>query len=204
MLVPMVRLRSVLAVAGVGAGGALAGYLGLVSGAVPVDLGLGRRVRPLGPIEVDIAADRDVLFDVLSEPYLGRQTRAVADKIRILQRGTDMVLAEHRTKLRGRLVATTVETVRFDRPDRVEFYLTRGPVPFVTEQFALSPVHAAGPAGDGVGTRLRYTGELGTDLWAVGAQWGDVVAQAWERVVASTFAAVQVEAERRQARDRPA
>ena len=75
-----------------------------------------------------------------------------------------MVLAAHRTPVRGRLVATTVETVRFTRPDRVDFRLTRGPVPHVVEQFLLTTTAD--------GTRLEYTGELGTDLWAVGARSG--------------------------------
>jgi hypothetical protein len=82
-----------------------------------------------------------------------------------------------------------VETVRFTRPDRVDFRLTRGPVPHVVEQFRLAP--------SGGGTRLDYTGELGTDLWAVGARWGALVAAPWERTVESTFAAVKAEAERR-------
>jgi len=38
----------------------------------------------------------------------------------------------------GRLTATTVETVTFDRPRRVAFRLVRGPVPHVTEEFMLS------------------------------------------------------------------
>ncbi len=131
------------------------------------------------------------MFDVLSEPYLGRQTRAVADKIRVLERGSDMVLAAHRTPLRGRLVATTVETVRFTRPDRVDFLLTREPVSHVREQFLLRV--------QGSGTRLGYTGELGTDLWALGARWGTAVAGPWQRTVRTTFTAVKAEAERRQA-----
>lgn len=172
------------------AAGALTGcYLGLVTGAIPVDLGLGRRMRPLGPFGIDIEAPVEVVFDVLSEPYLGRQTRAVAEKIRVLERGSDMVLAAHRTALRGRLVATTVETVRFTRPERIDFRLTRGPVPYVVEQFCLG-----GHAGH---TRLEYTGQLGTDLWALGARWGDLVAAPWQRTVQTTFAAVKVEAERR-------
>jgi hypothetical protein len=184
------RTASKVAVGTAAASTAIAGgYLGLVSGALPVDLGLGRRTRPLGPLGIEISAPADVVFDVLSEPYLGRQTRAVAEKIQILERGTDMVLAAHRTPIRGRLVATTVETVRFTRPDRVDFRLTRGPVPHVIEQFLLT-------AG-GNGTRLDYTGELGTDLWAAGARWGDVVATSWERTVETTFAAVKAEAERR-------
>lgn len=167
------------------------GYIGLVTGAVPADLGLGRRVRPLGPQEVVIAAPRQLVFDVIAEPYLGRQRRAAAEKIRVLERGTDMVLAAHRTPVhRGRLVATTVETVRFTRPGRVDFRLVRGPVPHVVERFAM--------ADDGDGTRLTYDGELGTDLWAPGAWWGAIVARTWERTVATSLKTVKAEAERRQ------
>jgi Polyketide cyclase / dehydrase and lipid transport len=181
-------MRTVIGTAAA-AGAVGAGYLGLVTGAVPVDLGLGRRTRPLGPFGIDIRAPAEVVFDVLSEPYLGRQTRAVAEKLQILERGSDMVLAAHRTPIRGRLVATTVETVRFSRPERVDFRLTRGPVPHVVEQFLLTPTAD--------GTRLDYTGELGTDLWVVGARWGELVAGTWERTVRATFAAVKAEAERR-------
>lgn len=161
----------------------------MVTGATPIDLNIGRRVRSLGPSQVDIAAPRGVVFDVIADPYLGRQTRAVAEKIEVLERGSDMVLAAHRTPLRHGMVATTVETVRFARPDRVDFRLIRGPVPYVVEQFLLADVEGR--------TRLVYTGELGTDLWALGAYWGAVVAGPWERTVAASFAAVKAEAERR-------
>ena len=101
----------------------------------------------------DRGAPRELVFDVVAAPYLARQPRAVAEKIRVLERATDMVLAAHRTPVRGRLVATTVETVRFSRPDRVDFRLVRGPVPYVVEQFVLTTT----TAGDG--TRLEYSGE---------------------------------------------
>jgi hypothetical protein len=177
----------------VAAGAGALGYAGLVTGALPVDLGVGRRLRPLGPQEFDIAAPREVVFDLLAEPYLGRQTRAMADKINIAQRGTDMVLAAHRTPVGRRLVATTLETVRFNRPGRVDFYLTRGPVPHVVEQFVLTDLTGGGH----VRTRLVYSGELGTDLWAAGAWWGGKVAGPWERTVSQTLTAVKAEAERR-------
>lgn len=182
-------MRGAAVALGAGAAAVAAGYAGLVTGAAPIDFNVGRRVRPLGPSAVDIRASREVVFDVIAEPYLGRQTRAIAEKIEILERSSNMVLAAHRTPLRGGLVATTVETVRFTRPDRVDFRLTRGPVPFVVEQFVLTDIAE--------GTRLAYTGELGTDLWAFGARWGTVVAGPWERSVAATFAAVMAEAERR-------
>ncbi|WP_432196582.1 hypothetical protein [Streptomyces sp. bgisy027] len=50
-------------VAGVGAA---AGFVGLVTGALPLDVGVGRRTRPLGPQSVDIAAPREVVFDVIA------------------------------------------------------------------------------------------------------------------------------------------
>jgi Polyketide cyclase / dehydrase and lipid transport len=166
-----------------------AGYLGLVTGAVPLDLGIGRRSRRLGPQQVDIAAPREVVFDVIAQPYLGRSTHATADKVRVLERGADLVLAAHRTPIRGRLVATTVETVKFHRPDRVTFRLVRGPVPHVTEEFRLD---------DNAGrTRLIYRGEMAADLWRVGQWWAGAVAGRWETTVAASLAAVKNEAERR-------
>ena len=119
-----------LGAATVGAGVVAAGYVGLVTGACPVDFGIGRRVRALGPQLIDMAAPREVVFDVIAEPYLGQAPRALADKLRVLERGSDMVLAAHFTPLGGRLglVAQTVETVRFTRPERVDFRLVRGPV----------------------------------------------------------------------------
>jgi hypothetical protein len=182
-----------LGAATVGAGVAAAGYVGLVTGACPLDLGIGRRVRPLGPQLVDMAAPREVVFDVIAEPYLGRAPRALADKLRVLERGGDMVLAAHFTPLGGRLglVAQTVETVRFARPERVDFRLVRGPVPHVVEAFVLTE-----QAG-GAGTRLAYDGEIGADLWRAGQYWCEVVARRWEQTVAASLAAVKAEAERR-------
>ncbi|MGW7363534.1 SRPBCC family protein [Streptomyces sp. NPDC054841] len=165
------------------------GYAGLISGALPIDLGVGRRVRPLGPQTVDIAAPRDVVFDVIAQPYLGRATRAMREKVQVLERGSDMVLAAHSTPLGRGLTAVTVETVRFTRPARIDFRLVRGPVPHVVEAFTLTEQAA--------GTRLVYEGELGTDLWRAGAWWGEKVAAQWERTVASSLASVKEEAERR-------
>lgn len=177
--------------AGVGASLATA-YLGLVTGAVPVDVGVGRRTRPLGPQTVDIAAPRQTVFEVVAQPYLGRTPQAMREKLKVLERGTDMVLAEHWTPIAsGRLRAVTVETVRFTRPERIDFRLVRGPVPHVTESFVLSETKA--------GTRLVYEGQLGTDLWRLGQWWGGAVAARWEEAVAASLASVKAEAERRTA-----
>jgi hypothetical protein len=104
---------------------------------------------------------------VVAGPYLGRTPRALRDKLVVLERGSDMVLAAHFTRV-GRFMATTVEVVRFERPSRVVFRVVRGPVPHVLEHYELDPA-------DG-GTALQYTGELGTDLWRLGQWWGDRVA----------------------------
>jgi hypothetical protein len=194
---PIPRL---LGYAAAGAGVAAAGYVGLVTGACPIDFGIGRQVRPLGPQLIDMAAPREVVFDVIAEPYQGRIPRALADKLRVLERGSDMVLAAHFTPLGGRLglVAQTVETVRFTRPERVDFRLVRGPVPHVVEAFVLTE-----QAG-GAGTRLAYHGEIGADLWWAGQRWCALVARRWEQTVAASLAAVKAEAERRASRGRPA
>ncbi|KOV54671.1 hypothetical protein ADL00_29370 [Streptomyces sp. AS58] len=188
----MVRIGVWGAVTVAGAGAA-AGYLGLVTGALALDIGLGRRTRPLGPQTVEIAAPREVVFDVIARPYLGRATRAMREKVQVLERGSDLVLAAHHTPVAGgRLTATTVETVRFTRPERVDFRLVRGPVPAVTESFILTTEQASG-------TRLVYEGDLATDLWRAGQWWGGLVAPRWEATVAASLAAVKREAERRAA-----
>ena len=166
-------------------------YLLLARGDLTLDVGVGRRVQRLGPVTWRIAAPREVVFDVLEEPYLGRTPRALAAKLQVWERSGDMALAAHRTAA-GALTATTVETVRFERPERIHFRLVRGPVPHVVEQFVLDEA-------DG-GTRLVWEGELGTDLWGLGAWWGARVARVWERAVRSSLESVRAEAERRATR----
>src|SRR5206468_11507729 len=132
----------------------------------------GRRHRPLGPIQRAIAAPPEVVFDVVAGPYLGKTPQAMNAKLRVLERGVDMVLAEHFTPIGYGLNSTTVEVVRFERPSRVSFRLVRGPVPYVAEAFEL--------AATDEGTALTYTGEIGADLWAVGRWWTRVVGKRWE------------------------
>jgi hypothetical protein len=130
------------------------------------------------------------VFDVIAGPYLGKTPRAMQDKLEVFERGTDMVLAAHFTPTAlGR--ATTVETVRFERPERVDFRLVRGPVPYVSETFELR--------SDGGATELEYRGELGTDFWLVGGWWGAAVARVWEETVRQSLGRVREEAERRTA-----
>jgi hypothetical protein len=158
------------------------------SGAVTIDAGVGRRVRPLGPVSWNVDAEREVVFDVIAGPYLGRTPRALEDVLQVWERGSDMVLAAHFTPVRCG-VTTTLETVRFERPKRVDFRVVRGPVPHVVESFVLDETEA--------GTRLTWAGELGTDFWALGRWWGNLVARSWEEAVRSSLVAVVAEAERR-------
>ena len=85
--------------------------------------------------------------------------------------------------------AAIAKNLRFERPSAVAFRLVRGPVPHVLERYDLT----ATPDG----TRLRYTGELGADLWGLGRWWADRVAGPWERAVESSLAEIRAEAERR-------
>lgn len=174
-------ILGLLAVAG-------AGYALIVRGALTLDLGVGRRTRPLGPLRRTIAAPPETVFEVIAAPYLGRTPRAMQDKLQVWERGADMALAAHVTAS-GRVRTTTVETVRFERPHRVSFRLVRGPVPHVVETYELRAVAD--------GTEFVYAGELGTDGWRLGQWWGDRVAAPWERAVASSLDLVQAEAERR-------
>lgn len=170
-------------------------YRHLVAGDLMLDLSIGRSIRPLGPVDTRIEAPRELVFDVIAAPYLASPPSSLADKIQVLERSEEMVLAAHRTPVRDRLVATTVETVRFERPGAVYFRLLRGPVPHVIERFEL--------AEDGDATLFHYEGELGADLWAVGRWWGDLVAQRWDEAVRGSLAEITRIAEMRAARHKP-
>jgi Polyketide cyclase / dehydrase and lipid transport len=165
-------------------------YRSCVSGAITIDLGVGRRLQPLGPVTRRIAAPRELVFDVISAPYLERTPRALEQKLQVWERGSDMVLAAHFTPVKCG-VTTTVETVRFERPGQVSFRVVRGPVPHVAESFVLAEVDGA--------TELTWEGQLGTDLWSFGAWWGSRVARSWTKVVRASLAEIAVEAERRAA-----
>src|SRR5262249_44534465 len=91
--------------------------------------------------------------------------------------------------------AVTLETVIFDRPGRVTFRLVRGPVPHVTEEFALTEHNGV--------TTLAYSGELGIDFGIAGWWWAGRVATAWQGAVRASFASIRAEAERRASHGAP-
>ena len=158
-------------------------------GRLTIDLGWGRSLHALGPIESTIEAPREVVFDVLSAPYLGRLPSELRGQLEVLDRGVDLVVAAHHTRLRTH-TSTTVESVRFERPERISFRLLRGVSPHVIEEFVLEDEDGA--------TRFRYSGELAMDFWAVGKLAGrHLVKPIWERVVARHVAQVKGAAEER-------
>src|ERR687892_1295830 len=117
-------VRAAVATSLLAAGAALVARAGLT-----LDIGIGRRLRPLGPIALEIAAPPELVFDVIAAPYLDRTPRALRAKLEVLERGSDLVLAAHFTPVAPGLKVTTVETVRFERPDRISYRLIKGPVP---------------------------------------------------------------------------
>jgi hypothetical protein len=181
------RRAALAAVGAAGVGGAGC-YLLVGRGIVTIDLGIGRSLRPLGPVSWTIGAQPETVFDVIAAPYLGRTPRAMRGKLAVWERGSDMVLAAHFTPV---CIGTsaTVETVRFERPRRIDFRVVRGPVPHVTESYLLES------AADG--TSLTWQGELGTDLWALGRWWARRVVARWEQAVSESIEAIRAEAERR-------
>lgn len=192
------HMRSVWTAITVGALAAFAGrwaYRRLVAGDLVIDLSMGRTIRPLGPIDARIEAPRELVFDVIAAPYLASPSSSFAEKIQVLERSEEMVLAAHRTPIREGLVAITVETVRFQRPGAIYFRLLRGPVPHVIERFELTEDEDA--------TLFHYEGELGADLWTVGRWWGDLVAQRWEAAVRGSVAEITRIAQMRAASHRP-
>jgi hypothetical protein len=64
------------ALGGTGAGA----YALLARGSLTLDLGIGRSVRPLGPFAWKIPAPRELVFGVISAPYLQKTPRALEAK----------------------------------------------------------------------------------------------------------------------------
>jgi Polyketide cyclase / dehydrase and lipid transport len=165
-------------------------YRLVARGALTLDTGIGRTQQPLGPVRFEIAASRELVFEVIAAPYLGRTPRALASELDVWERSSEMVLAAHHTEVKCG-TTTTLETVRFERPERIVFRVVRGPVPHVVESFVLAETDR--------GTLLTWQGELGTDFWGVGHWWGSRVARQWERAVRRSLLAITAEAERRTA-----
>jgi uncharacterized protein YndB with AHSA1/START domain len=167
-------------------------FLLLAMGRLHLDLGWGRSLHELGPITIRIAAPPELVFEVISAPYLGRVPRGSG--IEVLARDDALVVAAHDTKVHF-YTARTVEVVEFEPPTRVGFRHLTGPVPHAVEQFALAELEGA--------TELRYDGELGIDFFVLGRiaarHW---VRPQWERAVREHLDDLRERAEQRAARQR--
>ena len=166
-------------------------FVALAMGRLHLDLGWGRSLHRLGPLHVDVDAPRDLVYEVLSAPYLGR---ARNDAIEILANGGSLVVAAHLTKVHF-YEARTVEAVELEAPARMGFRHLTGPVPHAVEEFRLQE-------RDGR-TELAYDGELGIDFFLLGRIAGRrwVVPQ-WERAVGEHLEGVKAMAEQRARRGR--
>jgi hypothetical protein len=69
----MNRLLVATGCAAVASAAAIGAYVGLVTGRLTLDLGIGRRTRPLGPFDLDIAAPRETVYAAAAAPYADRQ-----------------------------------------------------------------------------------------------------------------------------------
>jgi hypothetical protein len=173
--------------------GGLAGmFLLLAMGRLHLDLGWGRSLHELGPIEIRIAADRNLVFELISAPYLHRAENASG--IEVLARGEDLAVAAHLTKVHF-YTARTVEAVMFERPTRVAFTHLSGPVPHAVEEFVLTEANGQ--------TELRYAGEVGIDFFFLGRIAGRYwVRPQWERTVREHLQELAERAEQLAARRR--
>jgi hypothetical protein len=167
-------------------------FLLLAMGRLHLDLGWGRSLHKLGPIAIDVAAPRELVFEVLSAPYVGRASGGA--EIEVLARREGIAVAAHFTKVHF-YTARTVEVVELDAPTRIGFRHLTGPVPHALEQFELEEVDRH--------TRLRYGGEIGIDFFVLGRiaarYW---VRPQWERTVRAHLADVKGRTEQRADRER--
>jgi hypothetical protein len=148
-------------------------FLLLAMGRLHLDLGWGRSLHELGPIAVRIAAPRELVFEIIAAPYLGRAPGGSG--IDVVARSDKLVVATHHTEVHF-YAARTVEVLDFEPPSRVGFRHLAGPVPHAVEEFVLEEI--------GEGTELRYAGEVGIDFFVLGRIAGRYwVRPQWEGVV---------------------
>jgi uncharacterized protein YndB with AHSA1/START domain len=167
-------------------------FLLLAMGRLNLDLGWGRSVHELGPITTRIAAPRDLVFELISAPYMGRASGG--SEIEVIAGGDELVVAAHHTKVHF-YTARTIEVIELEAPARIGFRHLTGPVPHAVEEFVLHEV-----GGD---TELRYSGEVGIDFFFLGRiaarHW---VRPQWERAVRTHLEQIEQRAEERAARRR--
>ena len=153
------RTTAVLGSAMIGGTGTLIGLM--ATGKLTLDTGWGRTTHRLGPLTWTIDAPREMVWQQFTAPYLGTIPRGMRDSLSIIDRGSDVVVASHRSDL-GWYTAETVEVVGFTEPETIRFRHLRGPVPHAVEEFSLEELEENL-------TRLTYEGEIGLDWWLAGS-----------------------------------
>jgi len=139
--------------------GTLAGLM--ATGKLTLDTGWGRSTHELGPLTWTIDAPRDLVWQQFTGPYLGSIPRDMRENFDVVEHGSDLVVAWHKSHF-GRFAAETVEAVGFEEPHRIRFRHLRGPVPHAVEEFRFEEL-------DEATTLLTYDGELGMDGWMAGS-----------------------------------
>jgi len=166
-------------------------FLALAMGRLHLDLGWGRSRHPVGLEPRRIEAPRELVYEILSAPYLGK---APSESVEVLAGSDSLVVAAHLTKVHF-YEARTVESVALEPPASMRFRHLTGPVPEASEEFRLEP--------DDDATVLHYDGEIGIDFFWLGRiaarRW--VVPQ-WNRAVAEHLTEVRRIAEQRSGRAR--
>lgn len=171
------------------------GFLQMARGRLSLDLGWGRSRHSLGPIVIRVRAPRELVFEALSAPYVGRSP--AGSRVEVIERGDGLVIAEHHTPVHF-YTARTLEAVALDPPSRITFRHLAGPVPEAFEAFELREE-------DGE-TVVEYRGEVGLDFWWLGRiaarfwvvpQWESKVRPHLEGIVAP----IEERAARRRARE---
>jgi hypothetical protein len=160
-------------------------------GTLTLDTGWGRTIHPLGPIVVDVEAPRDLVYEQISAPYLGRTPQSLRGHLEVVDRGGDLVLARHWSTTRF-TNAQTLEIVGFEPSERVRFRHVRGPVPHAVEEFVLRE--------NDTGTTIEYRGEIGLDFW----WFGSFAARRWVRPVWEATVRTSMESTKQGAEERAA
>lgn len=164
-------------------------FLALAMGRLNLDLGVGRSLHQLGPITATIRAPRELVFEIIAAPYVGR---ASVPGIEVLAHSEHLAVAKHYTRVHF-YTAQTTEVIDLTPPTRVGFRHLTGPVPHAVEEFVFEQTDA--------GTELRYSGELGIDFFVLGRIAGRYwVRPEWERAVSAHIADLKQRAEARAAR----
>jgi hypothetical protein len=167
------------------------GFLALAMGRLHLDLGWGRSLHQLGPLAMRIDARRELVYEILSAPYLGR---ARNESIDVLARGESLVVAAHLTQVHF-YKSRTVEAIELEPPARISFRHLTGPVPYAIEEFRLEQA--------GEETELHYDGEIGIDFFLLGRIAGrSWVVPQWRRAVGDHLDAVKAQTEQRARRAR--